>query len=221
MFRVITMKDSTASENVRYGSARYGTARYQASRIGKLIGGIIAAILVITVIFGAVYAFVQFVGRYIELFPPSINKETVQSLLSGIIQVDGILLGFFGLIFASILGGLQSQSVTVTGELLKSLHMVGLVGTEQMRKRLKVSGTAEYEYQRMLSQLEPMRKSALQWLGITSLLLITSILWSFSRMTITENTLPRGELFWSIAPLFVAIVTFLWGISRVKSVTFE
>ncbi len=205
----------------QYGTGRYGVARYQASRIVRFIGGIVAAAFVIGVIFVALYAFVQFVGRYIELFPPNISRENAQSLLGGIIQVDGILLGFFGLIFASVLSGLQSQSVTVTGELLKSLHMAGLFGTDQIKKRLKTSGTAEYEYQRMLQQLEPMRRGALQWLGITSLLLIASILWSFSRMTNTDNTLPRGELYWCITPLFVAIITFLWGISRVKSVKFE
>jgi hypothetical protein len=173
------------------------------------------------ILFGGIYLFFQIVGKYIELFPEGIGRTSALSLLGAIIQVDGILLGFFGLVYASVLAGLQSQSVTVIGELLKSLHLAGLLGAEHIKKRLRTPNTAEYEFQRLLDQIEPMRKSALQWLGITSLLLIASILWSFSRMANTSPTLSRGDLYWSVTPLFVAVVTFLWGISQVRSVKFE
>jgi hypothetical protein len=177
--------------------------------------------LVAAVVSGAVYLFLQLVSRYISLFPSNISREDAESLLSGIIQIDGILLGFFGLVFATTLSGLQSQGVTVVGELLKSLHKIGLFNAEQSKKSMKTPGTAEYELKRLMDQLEPMRKSVLRWLAITTLLLIVSILWSFSRIASIAQLLSRDDLYWSITPMFAAILTFLWGTSRVKSVHFD
>jgi hypothetical protein len=205
----------------KYGSARYGSARYQASRAIRFVLAIFAVIVLAAVISGVVYGFLQLVGRYVALFPPNLSRTNAQSLLAGIVQIDGILLGFFGLVFASELSGLQSQGVTVVGELLKSLHKLGFYSVEDLKKRLKTVGTEEHEFKVLIDQLEPMRRSVLRWLAITGLLLIVSILWSFSRMANIVDVLSRDDLYWSIAPMFAAILTFLWGISRAKSVHFE
>jgi len=184
------------------------------SRLGTLTNATPADL----VLAAGIYVFVLIVTQYIGLFPPTIPRENAQNLLNVIIQVDGILLGFFGFVFATTLNGLQTQAQVATTELLRRLHTVSLVGSERFRKLLKTPGTAEYEYQRFLDETDSRRRGALAWMAVTSLFLIVSILWSFSRLASLQGDLSRSDLNWSIVPLFAGIGLFLLTVFRIRPI---
>lgn len=183
-------------------------------RIPSIIENLVEALFYLLLISFVVYAFFEVIQRYLEWFPEDIKRENAMNLLNAIIQVDGILLGFFGLVFVTILNELQSQKAALITEYLKRVQTIGTVDTNDIAKRAKASGTLE----RLLNALNISRKQVLQWMGWTTLLLIASILLAFSRMANLGNALGRSELYWPVTLLFVAVAAFLLTVSRVKTV---
>ena len=199
---------------------RYSGFPIARSRVTSIIMGILFVGLVLALMSIGVYFALQAFDTYLRLFPEEIAGAQATNLLNAIIQTDGILIGFFAFVFAASLSGLVSQAGAITSELAKSYHMAGLIGADSIRKRMGTKGTAEYEYHRMLAELEQTRERLLIWMVISTLLLVSSILWSFSRLAIITESVPRSEFQWSLVPLFAAILSFFWAVSRFKILRF-
>jgi len=117
--------------------------------MGILFVGLVLALMSI-----GVYFALQAFDTYLRLFPEEIAGAQATNLLNAIIQTDGILIGFFAFVFAASLSGLVSQAGAIMGEIARRFHMAGLIGVDSIRKAMKTKGTAEYEYHRLLAELE-------------------------------------------------------------------
>ena len=84
---------------------------------GKAIA---TALLVVGVIFCVIYALLYILISYLTIFPSTITPNLAMELLKAILQVNGFLIGFAGIIFAQLLRGLYSQQAALEQLRLKS-----------------------------------------------------------------------------------------------------
>ena len=78
----------------------------------------------VTVIFWAglalliIYLFLQWSASVVQYFPVLTKAQTVSDILRSLVEVDGILLGFVGIVFAQMFGSLMDQENIVYEKLL-------------------------------------------------------------------------------------------------------
>ena len=135
-------------------AAPENTRKKWITKAKSVIKGVFALGVVLTMIWVGLYYALQAFDTYLRLFPEEIPGMQATNLLNAIIQTDGILIGFFAFVFAASLSGLVSQAGAIMGEIARRFHMAGLIGVDSIRKAMKTKGTAEYEYHRLLAELE-------------------------------------------------------------------
>jgi len=132
-------------------------------------------------------------NQYFRLFPQSIEPNLAIEIIKAIIQINGILIGFSGLVFAQLLWAIHSQQNVVYQEKLAEGRLqIGegaIVVREDLYERLKV--------------LEATRRSMIVNIFFTVVPFVVSILISLSKMAWVgsyEGGYPIRMLLWD--PLF-------------------
>jgi uncharacterized small protein (DUF1192 family) len=101
-------------------------------------------------------------NRYFELFPTEINSEFALEILKTLIQTNGFLIGFVGIVFAQLLSTIHSQQSTIQ---------------QKMMERVLEKQTDDYFVpEAYLEAFEKKRRSIILSMFFTIILLLGSIL---------------------------------------------
>jgi hypothetical protein len=168
----------------------YVAAKYYLPGLFSLI----LFLFVLYVISNVPRMFDSFSNGYLQYFPEKLNHDTAVSLLSAILQVDGILLGLFGLVFAAILNMQQTQIAQLRAYSSAPLETLSDSTAKRIRK--------------LMSGL----KVQFFLLGLFALSLIYSMFQTFILLANTNQEMQREQLTQSISPLFAGVIIFFLAI---------
>lgn len=144
-------------------------------------------IIIFTIVFAWIFE------SYFVSFPPSINPDLAKEMLKAILTVDGILIGFYGVILAQVLWALHSR---------------GNIIYEQMIEKREDKTI----FQELKQEAERLGKSRIVTIGAvfySMMPLLASILLCLSKMTLIGDTVQistRELMFDPILAMIVGIV---------------
>jgi hypothetical protein len=87
-------------------------------KIWRWIVSFVTSVIWIGIALVVIYLFLQWSFSVVHYFPAYTKAQTVSDILRSLVEVDGILLGFVGIVFAQMLGSLMDQQNTVYDKLL-------------------------------------------------------------------------------------------------------
>ena len=180
--------DLKRAKDVYY--AFYYAIKINWNELVKLGRSLVWVVFVVFALYGGLLILFAVVVSYTNLFPAQIETGNAANLLSAIVQIDGILLGFFSLIIASFLNDIQSEIASVRQ------------GMKQHNTRSHAEGES------YITQLRVTRGKILLLTIMTTLSFAISILWTLSRLGQTAS-LPRGDLYYSFVFLFGGLLLIL------------
>lgn len=145
------------------------------------------ATIILTLFFGYIFE------SYIISFPTSISPDMAKDLLKAILTIDGILIGFYGVVLA---------------QLLWAVHSKGNVIYEQMIAHRENSALLE-ELSNEVKRLARSKRVVIGYFFFSMMPLLASILLSLNRLPLVESVEPipsRTLLFDPLLALIVGIV---------------
>lgn len=128
----------------------------------------------------AIYLFLQWSASVVQYFPAYTKAQTVSDILRSLVEVDGILLGFVGIVFAQMFGSLMDQQNTVYDKLLDETNR----SSERSKAREKY-----------LEVFEEKRNNLVFSMLFTFLLLIWSIFESLKQIADSSMSDPTATIF--------------------------
>jgi hypothetical protein len=151
-------------------------------KIKEWIFSIVKAVIFTFLILVVLYVFLYIVTSIVIYFPQTMKPQTVSQILSAIIEVNGIFLGFSGIIFAQVLASLIDQQNIVYAKLLDEPDMNS--------KRAKLS--VEY-----LDLFEERKRNFVITVFITFILLVASIIESMKGLADVSKILDWDIELWT------------------------
>jgi H+/gluconate symporter-like permease len=91
-------------------------------KIKQWIKSFLTVIVWVVAILIFIYGFLNWTASVVKYFPPYTKPQTVSDILRALVEVDGILLGFVGIVFAQMFGSLMDQQNIVYNKLLDELE---------------------------------------------------------------------------------------------------
>jgi hypothetical protein len=128
----------------------------------------------------AIYLFLQWTASVVHYFPPYTKSQTVSDILRAVVEVDGILLGFVGIVFAQMFGSLMDQQNIVYDKLLDEPD------------RSSESAKAREEY---LEVFEEKRNNLVFTMLFTFFLLVWSVFESLKQIADSSLSDPTTNIF--------------------------
>jgi len=128
----------------------------------------------------AIYLFLQWTASVVRYFPPYTKSQTVSDILRSLVEVDGILLGFVGIVFAQMFGSLMDQQNTVYDKLLDE--------TDRSSERSKAR-------EKYLEVFEEKRNNLVFATLFTFLLLVWSVFESLKQVADSSLSDPTANIF--------------------------
>jgi len=132
------------------------------------------------VVLVAIYLFLQWTASVVRYFPPYTKSQTVSDILRSLVEVDGILLGFVGIVFAQMFGSLMDQQNIVYDKLLDEPDR----SSERSKAREKY-----------LEVFEEKRNNLVFAMLFTFLLLVWSVFDSLKQIADSSMSDPTASIF--------------------------
>lgn len=158
-----------------------------------LIFGVVASLVIGSLVFNAV---LQFASQYVSLFPSAMVGRVAERLLSAVVNIDGILLGFIAFVYTSMLGALESR--------------INRIESENFEESLKLRTIPSEDGN--IERLTNRRNDLLSLLTVASISLVFSIFWAFSKLSSPVMCLLRSDLQYLLGPIIVAVFVFVLSI---------
>ena len=122
--------------------------------------------------------------------------RVAERLLSAVVNIDGILLGFIAFVYTSMLGALESR--------------INRIESENFEESLKLRTIPSEDGN--IERLTNRRNDLLSLLTVASISLVFSIFWAFSKLSSPVMCLLRSDLQYLLGPIIVAVFVFVLSI---------
>lgn len=149
-------------------------------KIWRWIVSFVTVIFWVSVALLAIYLFLQWSASVVQYFPAYTKAQTVSDILRSLVEVDGILLGFVGIVFAQMFGSLMDQENIVYEKLLDE--------TDRDSKRFKAR-------EKYLEVIEGKRTNIVFSMLFTFLLLVWSVFESLKQIADSSVSDPSATIF--------------------------
>lgn len=158
------------------------------------------------------YVFISAADYYFKLFPTTISRTLTMEILRTLIQTNGFLIGFSGIVFAQMFWAIHNQQSGIQMEILKA-------PTAQISAQTSTQETSNDIRRDTLKILERKRTIMIIFMLVVMNAFVISILLSLSSMSQTETleAIPIDPYvkipFWSMS---IAIIIFAFVIAQSK-----
>jgi len=139
----------------------------------KMVGYLVSALV-------GEYIFFSAVDYYFKLFPPTISRTLTMEILRTLIQTNGFLIGFGGIVFAQMFWAIHNQQSGIQMEILKA-------STAQTSAQTSTEETSDDIRRDTLKILDRKRTLMIIFMLIVMNAFVISILLSLSSMSQTET----------------------------------
>jgi len=184
-----------SSDAIRHSLKRFGRIIFD---FGKQL---IPALIVLAVMLIAIQIAANAEVEFFHLFPQNITIDAAQKFLAALVNIDGILLGFFALVYATMLTALESTHNLIL-DLYQKLSKDAYENEKNPPDRAKYEGN--------MKAVRARRNNLLFLMILATLFLVWSILWGLVRLT--SGVLSSADLANLMNPLFLAVGIFVFSI---------